>query len=211
MGNDVKLATGLKLLAVLCCLAPPPATAQQITYRFQEEDGTVWLTDHAPRGVNFQRFAFLGYHGRPPATASCRNVTPDILQSRASVYEHSIMRLAQRHGVSPQLIRAIISVESCFDRMARSSAGAQGLMQLMPDTAKHLGVEDVYDPEQNLSGGIRYFRELQQRYQHDDRLALAAYNAGPAAVDRFNGIPPFRETVDYVRKVMQRYRGYVAE
>ncbi len=187
------------------------ALAGQTTYRYKEADGTVWFTDHRPRGANFKRFVFLGYHGRPPATASCRNVNSRVMRTRATVYREPIMRLSRRYGVSESLVRAIISVESCFDRLARSSAGAQGLMQLMPATARWLGVTDAYDPEQNLEGGIRYFRELQRRFDHNDRLALAAYNAGPHAVDRHNGIPPYPETRNYVKKVLERYRQFIDE
>ena len=199
------------LLAALTILAANPAQAQLTTYQYQEDDGTVWLTDHKPRGVNFNQFRFLGYYGRPPATASCRGVTSRIMDTRAAAYRSVIERAAERYGVSGQLVRAIISVESCFDRLARSVAGAQGLMQLMPSTAKSLGVEDVFDPVQNINGGIRYFSEMQRRYQNNNRLALAAYNAGPAAVDRFNGIPPYRETRNYVQKVLKRYREYIGQ
>ncbi len=199
------------LLASLTMFLGGSAQAEQTTYQYQENDGTVWFTDHKPRGVNFHDFRFLGYYGRPPATASCRGVTPSIMSSRAAAYRRVIERAAERYGVSPLLVRAIISVESCFDRLARSVAGAQGLMQLMPGTAKSLGVDDVYDPVQNINGGIRYFSDLQRRYQNNNRLALAAYNAGPAAVDRFNGIPPYRETRSYVQKVLKRYREYVGQ
>lgn len=195
-------------LAALVTLAAGAAQDQLTTYQFEESDGTVWFTDHKPRGVNFDQFRFIGYYGRPPATASCRGVTPRIMSTRAAAYRHTIERTAQRYGVSPLLVRAIISVESCFDRLARSVAGAQGLMQLMPGTARSLGVTDVFDPVQNINGGIRYFSVLQRRYQNNDRLALAAYNAGPAAVDLHNGIPPYQETRNYVQKVMQRYREY---
>ncbi len=194
--------------AALLMLLAVAADAQQTTYRFEEEDGTVWFTDHKPRGVNFNQFRFLGYYGRPPATASCRGVTDRIMQTRADAYRSVIEHNSRRFGVSPLLVRAIISVESCFDRLARSVAGAQGLMQLMPSTAKALGVRDAYDPEQNISGGIRYFSDLQRRYRNNNRLALAAYNAGPAAVDRYDGVPPYAETQNYVRKVLQRYREY---
>ncbi|MDH3714865.1 MAG: lytic transglycosylase domain-containing protein [Gammaproteobacteria bacterium] len=196
------------ILATLALLVAGVVQAQQTTYQFEESDGTVWFTDHKPRGANFKKFRFVGYYGRPPATASCRGVTPSVMDTRAAAYSNVIERMAERYGVSALLVQAIISVESCFDRLARSVAGAQGLMQLMPSTARSLGVRDAYDPVQNINGGIRYFSDLQRRYQNNNHLALAAYNAGPAAVDRYNGIPPYRETRNYVQKVLKRYRQY---
>jgi len=195
-------------LAALTLLLSGAAHAQQTTYQFEESDGTVWLTDHKPRGANFKKYRFVGYYGRPPATASCRGVTPSVMSTRAAAYRNVIESMSDRYGVSALLVQAIISVESCFDRLARSVAGAQGLMQLMPGTARSLGVRDSYDPVQNINGGIRYFSDLQRRYQNNNRLALAAYNAGPGAVDRYNGIPPYRETRHYVQKVLKRYREY---
>ena len=120
-----------------------------------------------------------------------------------------VARLAERyagqHGVEPRLVMAIIKVESGFDAKAVSSAGASGLMQLMPGTQRHLGVRDAFNPDENVEGGVRYFRSMLDRYGGNVSLALAAYNAGPANVDKYGGIPPFEETRNYVRKVLALY------
>jgi soluble lytic murein transglycosylase-like protein len=114
--------------------------------------------------------------------------------------------IARRHGVDPRLVLAVIAVESAFQPGAVSPKGAQGLMQLMPGTAAELGVTDAFDPEQNLDGGVRHLRELLGRYQGDFEQTLAAYNAGAGAVERHGGVPPWRETRDYVAAVLERYR-----
>ena len=116
-------------------------------------------------------------------------------------FDEHIQDAASRHGISEELIRAIIQVESQFDRLAVSTAGARGLMQLMPATARSMGVADSFDARQNIFGGARYLRQLLGLYGGDISLTAAAYNAGEGAVARYNGIPPYRETQGYVRKV----------
>lgn len=112
---------------------------------------------------------------------------------------------ARRHGLDPALVLAVAAVESAFQPKAVSPKGAQGLMQLMPGTAAELGVQDAFDPADNLDGGSRYLAALLAQYGGDVAKALAAYNAGAGAVRRHNGIPPYRETRDYVKKVLKRY------
>lgn len=124
--------------------------------------------------------------------------------SRASI-ERMIGESAVEFRIDPRLIEAIVQNESAFDPGATSGAGARGLMQLMPPTATSLGVIDAYDPAQNVRGGTRYLRGLLDRF-HDIELAVAAYNAGPAAVERYRGVPPYAETRNYVRGVLNRYR-----
>jgi len=113
---------------------------------------------------------------------------------------------AKKHGLDPALVLAVVAVESGFRPDAVSRKGAQGLMQLMPGTAKDLGVKDPLDPAANLDGGTRYLNALLRQYDGDLKRALAAYNAGAGAVKRHGGIPPFRETRDYVQKVLERYK-----
>jgi Rod binding domain-containing protein len=139
---------------------------------------------------------------------------PSSTESRiARDYGPHIRRAARRHRLDPALILAVIRNESNGRPEAVSEAGAKGLMQLMDTTATDLGVENTFDPSQNIEAGSRYLRQMLDRYEGDPELALAAYNAGPAAVDEHGGVPPFRETQEYVARVLQtvrRLRGTVA-
>jgi soluble lytic murein transglycosylase-like protein len=118
-----------------------------------------------------------------------------------------IQEQAQAQGVDADLLKAIMKNESGFNPKAVSSAGAQGLMQLMPGTAADLGVHNSFDPAQNIAGGAKYLKGLLTRYQSVPK-AVAAYNAGPGAVDKYQGVPPYKETTQYVKKVMQSYQAY---
>lgn len=200
-----RLLAGVAALA----LAGPPAWGGDITYKYREDDGTVWFTDRKPSGARMDDFEFLGYHGRPPASSSCEGKSRAELEQRAERIRTPMERLAARHGVDRLLVKAIIAVESCFDPQAVSRVGARGLMQLMPGTAKRLGVQDAFDINENLGGGISFFSRLHDRYGGDTRLALAAYNAGPSAVDRHQGVPPYTETQRYVRRVLARWQTYL--
>jgi soluble lytic murein transglycosylase-like protein len=134
--------------------------------------------------------------GEPPLLPVGGAFDPDALRTMAA-------RIARRHGVAENLVQAVIEVESRYDPFAVSPRGAMGLMQLMPKTASRLAVTNVFDPVQNVDGGVRYLKELLERYSGQVRLALAAYNAGEDAVERYSGIPPYRETIDYVRRVQR--------
>ena len=123
-------------------------------------------------------------------------------------YEGIIQQAATRFRLDPFLVKAVIKAESAFDQNAVSSQGAQGLMQLMPETANELAVEDPFNPEENIFGGTRYLGQLMVRFKQNWQLALAAYNAGPENVDAYNGIPPFEETQTFVKRVLSYYNDY---
>jgi soluble lytic murein transglycosylase-like protein len=151
-----------------------------------------------------------GEMGVPPAAV--RGFVPDEVLDEVQVPAGGDLRelaaaAARRHGLDPELVMAVVSVESGFRPQAVSPKGAQGLMQLMPRTASSLGVADAFDPAQNLDGGTRHLGQLLTLYGGDLVRALAAYNAGEGAVDRHGGVPPYRETRAYVKKVLEQYRG----
>jgi soluble lytic murein transglycosylase-like protein len=132
---------------------------------------------------------------------------PDLPGLPAGGLEPLILRRSGEQNLDPRLVRAVIQVESGYNRRARSNKGAIGLMQLMPDTANELAVRDPYDADQNLRGGTTYLRQMIDAFAGRIELALAAYNAGPGAVEKHRGIPPYPDTVDYVQRVMALYRG----
>ncbi len=138
--------------------------------------------------------------------SNCINTDAKNILSKAKTYQKEINAAAKKYKIDSHLIRSVIAIESCYNLKAVSTAGAQGLMQLMPDTADRFGVKDSFNASQNIKAGTRYLRFLQLRYKGDLTKVLAAYNAGEGKVDRYNGIPPYKETQAYVKNVMHVYK-----
>lgn len=188
--------------ALLVVWAASPAEARGV-YRYIDERGVIHFSD-APSDRRFEPVALrrsgLNVNLRPRGAAPPTH----------DAFDDLIRQAARRHRIEAPLVKAVMAAESAFDPTAVSRAGAQGLMQLMPATARHLGVTDPFAVHQNIHGGARYLRQMLDRYGDVSR-ALAAYNAGPSAVDRYNGIPPYRETRTYVRRVLDYYQRYRAQ
>jgi soluble lytic murein transglycosylase-like protein len=140
--------------------------------------------------------------------AAYKSTIPTDKVKLTSLIDESINNAAQKYNVDANVIRAVIKQESGFNPYSLSSAGAQGLMQLMPGTADSLGVENPWDVSQNIDGGTKYLKDQLTAFNGDLSLALAAYNAGPNSVTKYNGIPPYTETQNYVKKVLQNYNQY---
>jgi len=192
------------VLAVVLLVAVPAGAE---TYRFVEPDGTVHLTN-APTDPQYQ------WTGLLPGTEQASGTEQSWLQLPGpdlAPYAREIRAAAERYGVEEGLINAVIRVESGFNSRAISRKGARGLMQLMPGTASMLGVRDSFDPRQNIDGGVRHLKGLIDRFKSDLKLALAAYNAGEQAVLTHGGIPPYRETRDYVTRILGLFTPASAE
>jgi hypothetical protein len=141
------------------------------------------------------------------AQASGCGTSASAVNKRAEAHLESIRKYSEKYGVSADMVKAVIAVESCYNSTALSPKGAQGLMQLIPATAERFGVADAFNTSQNIHGGTRYLSWLMKRYDGDLYKAVAAYNAGEGAVDKYKGIPPYNETQHYVRKVLTVYNG----
>lgn len=138
------------------------------------------------------------------AAQSAPNVSKSSGTSKSQIL-NMISKVCEKHGVDEKLVKALIKQESGFNAKATSKVGAMGLMQLMPATAKGLGVQDAYNPLQNVDGGVRYLKSMLNKYNGNIILALAAYNAGPGAVDKYDGVPPYPETQNYVKNILANY------
>ena len=199
------------ILAFVAFLAFLAVNAQADIYQFVDDSGVVHFTNvpggrvkntakvHAePRGATSSSAA-----ARPALTSAGSQRRSDIPVSYVSI----INSTCERYGVDPSLVHAIVKVESDFNPFAISRKGAMGLMQLMPQTASTMNVRNTFSPHENIEGGVKYLRYLLDRYEGNLSLSLAAYNSGETSVKKWGTIPPYKETQDYVKKIMQIYNG----
>jgi len=176
-------------------------TAWADIYRYEDEEGVVHFTD-APTDKKFKVFLRDLRKDRQLRTRF------KVAQGNPQQYEQLIQASAAKYGVSAALVKAVIQAESGYNPNAVSRAGASGLMQLMPGTAKQLKVADAFNPKQNVDGGVRYLKFLLDTFKGDVSLALAAYNAGLGKVAKYGGIPPYEETRTYVSRVLSYMGSY---
>ena len=197
----VLLISALVYLGAGSLLQAPLAAERVIKQR--GADGTVTFSD-APLNKNGQRIAYASSYGRPTATASCRGQSHESLASRQKALATEFDHASRISGLDVALLTAVARVESCFDPKAVSVAGARGVMQLMPGTASELGVRNSFDARSNITGGATYLARMLKLHKGNLELALASYNAGPGAVAKHGGIPPYPETQSYVAKVTKQ-------
>ncbi len=174
-------------------------------YRFTDADGIVHYTNVRPSSQqDVKTFSFHCYASDP----ECQQLDWEQIPLNRQAFSQEIQAAAQVFSVDESLIRAIIHAESAYQPEALSPRGAQGLMQLTPATQQALHIEDVFDPVSNIEGGTRYLARLMKEFNQDIALTVAAYNAGPGAVRKYGGVPPYKETREYVRRVRILYRRY---
>ncbi len=183
-------------------------------YMYKDSNGSTLLTnrksaDRSLTKVKVTYYPDSNIHSYRNWGNSEASVLPSYSRNK-NAFDHIIQQAAQQHGVSEGLIKAVMHTESGFNVNARSPVGAQGLMQLMPATARRFNVSNAYDPQENIMAGAKYLAWLLKRFNGNTTLALAGYNAGEGNVAKYGGVPPFRETQDYVRRVTSRYSNLYA-
>lgn len=189
------------LFSFLCLLFETVPCSAGI-YRYEDERGVIHFTN-CPRDSKFKLYIKEGKEDGEQGSD-----LPIRYGKDSSYYDPLISEFSEKYQIDFALIKAMIHVESGFNPYAVSRKGAKGLMQLMPQTALRMNVLNVYNPKENIEGGVRYFRYLLSLFNNDLRLSLAAYNAGENLVYELRSIPPYRETVDYIRKVLSYYQSY---
>lgn len=174
-------------------------------FKYTDRSGVTSFSDRAPTGTRYKviQYSSSCYACNPRSRIDWHNVPLHL-----NAFRHPINAAARKYGVDPALVRAVIHAESAFRPSAKSKKGALGLMQLMPETAKDMGVTDARSPEENIQGGVRYLAWLLEKNSGNTMLATAAYNAGPGTVERYRGIPPYEETRTYVKRVKILHERY---
>lgn len=199
------------MLSLIAFLASLSVTAQADIYQFVDDSGVVHFTN-VPSGKVRKTTKVHAESRRPASSLAAVRPAPTSTGSRRTgdipvSYVSIINSACERYGVDPSLVHAIVKVESDFNPFAISRKGAMGLMQLMPQTASTMNVRNTFSPDENIEGGVKYLRYLLDRYEGNLSLSLAAYNSGETSVKKWGTIPPFKETQDYVKKIMQIYNG----
>jgi soluble lytic murein transglycosylase-like protein len=183
-------------LSILCLGLATPARAQ--IYSWRDANGNLVVSNRRQGSPTQDARTY------PVAKAETVRATRYVAAERGKAYDEIITQHCRTHGVRTELVKAVMQVESAFNPFARSPKGALGLMQLMPATIQRYNVRDPFDPTENVRGGVAYLRHLLDRYENNEQLALAAYNAGPGAVDKYGqSVPPYRETRNYVAQISQ--------
>jgi len=199
MARSITIYLSALFLSVLCV-----GSASAQIYKYTDTNGVVFYTNVKPKGQRFKTLTFPCYSG----DQKCNKVSWEKVRLQPEKYADIISQAAAESSVDAALIRAIIHAESAFDPAAVSPKGAQGLMQLMPFNQDRLGITDPFSPEQNIPAGSAHLAELYAQFGDDFDRVVAAYNAGAGAVRKYNGVPPFTETEEYLRRVKILYRRY---
>jgi soluble lytic murein transglycosylase-like protein len=206
---DRKLSTALivrVVTALLACGALFPQNIFAEIYSYVDKDGVMHFTN-TPTSNKYSSRKYR-YIGNEFANIRLLRMPKPFTRINCNQYDDIIRKACKQHGIKYELVKAIIHAESSFNPNAVSPAGACGLMQLMPENIEKFNVNDPFDPHENIMAGTKFFRQLLDRYDSDLKLTLAAYNAGPGAVDQYRGIPPYPETQDYVSRVLHYYSNY---
>lgn len=216
MINIIKIAQFLVLSCTVFLFSTAELSAD--TYVYQKADGLTLITDKKVRKKGYQlKRIYKEKHYKKKSSRSkkstksrknrigCGKLPAEVIDRKTRPYLSKIKKYSKEYGVEEDLVRAIIRQESCFKPKAKSRVGAMGLMQLMPKTAEYLGIKDAWNPDQNIRGGVKYISRQLKRFRGNKEYALAAYNAGPGAVLKHDGIPPYRETQNYVGSIMEEY------